>query len=961
MLKKLLELIPREQEKLNKEAQKQADKEKLLITIITNIRNSLDINDLKHKIVTEIGKALDADKCGIFEYDSNSKKFFTLDEHSQYLSSEETFDYTGINLEEEELQPFRDEFLSGKDLYLPDTGNLPKGTHFFMRKFYKDTGIKSNYTVRITHHGELLGILYLNYFKQKRDLLKEDPNLLKILSDQAGIALYQARLYAQTKKLAERESHLRKITEVVRNSLEINEIIDSVCKAIPEIFAVQRVVITDFIKDDDGKFHSSYYNVHKGIKSSSDLPPSEQEKVYGYARKLIIGKYNNLIINNILESDAPESYKKIVHKLGIKSVLGVPIKEERKSWGGLFIIDCNSYRRWSDEEITLLEAIANKISIAIRQAELFGKTKKLAQREALVRKVTETIRNTLSIDEVKQKFVEEIGKTFKADRCFIGKYDFENKCFYPIEDCAEYLSSTKNKSCVGYTYYDEMAGYFYEAHKHDNPTINPDIEETIKKTEPNNIGLKKFAKDWNIKSNYGFSIVVDNEVVGGFALHYTRNKVKLDNEDIELLKLLANQAGIAIKQAELYSQTKKQAEREAFLREIIETVGGSIELEAVLNAICAKVFELFKPDRVSIENYPNKGDYKNWTVTNQHTSGSDILGVNDIEYPEKSKEYLGNRILEDGTDIIFDDIKKSDLPDFFVATNKKMGIKSYIAVPLKRDNDKWGVLALSQVHNYRKWTKSEIQLLHTVADQACIAIRQAELYEKSQEATILKSEFIANISHEIRTPLNSILGFSQLIDNPDCTIEKQRKYVNNISTSANYLLKLVNSILDFSKIESGKMDLFPEKFNSAEIIEETLSSVKSMTIQKNIRINAELSEIILDADVMKFKQIILNLLSNAIKFTNEGGKIIIRTKLKKNNLIVEVEDNGIGIAEADKAKIFNYFRQIDSSHSRNQEGTGLGLVLAKKLVELHEGTIGFESKEDKGSKFWFSLPKAAKF
>jgi len=162
MLKKLLELIPLEQEKLYLEAQKQAEREELLRTIIVNIRDSLDINELKSIIVSEIGMIFDADRCGIFEYDKNSKRFLFPDESSQYVSSSDTTDYTEINIEETDFQPFSEWFISGKELRVPDTDNLPENTHPLMSRFYKKLGIKSNYAFLITYQGELLGFLYLN-------------------------------------------------------------------------------------------------------------------------------------------------------------------------------------------------------------------------------------------------------------------------------------------------------------------------------------------------------------------------------------------------------------------------------------------------------------------------------------------------------------------------------------------------------------------------------------------------------------------------------------------------------------------------------------------------------------------------------------------------------------------------------------------------------------------------------
>ncbi|MFA6989613.1 MAG: HAMP domain-containing sensor histidine kinase [Candidatus Gastranaerophilaceae bacterium] len=240
---------------------------------------------------------------------------------------------------------------------------------------------------------------------------------------------------------------------------------------------------------------------------------------------------------------------------------------------------------------------------------------------------------------------------------------------------------------------------------------------------------------------------------------------------------------------------------------------------------------------------------------------------------------------------------------------------------------------------------------------------QTELYEavktQVEQSTKIKSEFIANISHEIRTPLTAILGFSNILlaENPTNLTDKQQRYINNITKSGRLLLSLINDLLDIAKIEAGSMNLSYEKFDSSELIAETVSSINSLADQKNISVKLDVKNIIVKADKGKVRQIIYNLLSNAIKFTPEKGNIIVKSDFNNSNLIVSVEDTGIGIAKSDHDKIFEEFRQIDSSYSRLQEGAGLGLTLTKKLVELHEGSIQFESTVGVGSRFWFILPK----
>lgn len=224
-----------------------------------------------------------------------------------------------------------------------------------------------------------------------------------------------------------------------------------------------------------------------------------------------------------------------------------------------------------------------------------------------------------------------------------------------------------------------------------------------------------------------------------------------------------------------------------------------------------------------------------------------------------------------------------------------------------------------------------------------------------------KSEFLANMSHELRTPLNSIIGFSEvLLEKTFGDLnEKQMRYASNIHTSGKHLLELINDILDLSKIEARKIELKYEKIPLKETLSECQTLVKSMASKKNISLEFEVEELPfnISVDPVRFKQIMYNLLSNAIKFTPDGGIVNVDAKPVNGMLQISVKDTGVGIAKKHHEKIFEEFYQVDSSYSKKYEGTGLGLPLTKKLVELHGGKIWMESELEKGSTFSFTIPQ----
>lgn len=236
-----------------------------------------------------------------------------------------------------------------------------------------------------------------------------------------------------------------------------------------------------------------------------------------------------------------------------------------------------------------------------------------------------------------------------------------------------------------------------------------------------------------------------------------------------------------------------------------------------------------------------------------------------------------------------------------------------------------------------------------------------EAKRAAEEANSTKSKFIADMSHELRTPLNSVIGFSEaLLEGYKGDLNSSQKhYVNRIHQSGKQLLKQINEILDISKIESGKMELHLEDFRLKGVFAEIKSALAPMTSAKNIDISFTIEplDLVLTADNDKLKHILLNLISNALKFTPVSGQVLIKAISFADRVEISVRDTGIGISEEDQQLIFEPFKQISSSQSSEHVGTGLGLSLVKKLVEMHKGRIWVESETGKGSVFTFTLPR----
>ena len=291
---------------------------------------------------------------------------------------------------------------------------------------------------------------------------------------------------------------------------------------------------------------------------------------------------------------------------------------------------------------------------------------------------------------------------------------------------------------------------------------------------------------------------------------------------------------------------------------------------------------------------------------------------------------------------------------------------SHLQAPMLWDGKGVGSIFLSRIPP-RPFSDKDITLLKTFADQAVIAIRNARLIQeiqaKSHQLEIAnqhKSEFLANMSHELRTPLNAIIGFSEvLIERMFGDLnDKQADYLADIHASGKHLLSLINDILDLSKIEAGHMALDLEAFDVPAALGNAMSLVRERAQHHAIALDLVVAETVgeIVADQRKFKQILLNLLSNAVKFTPDGGRVTVQAAIQGDTLVVSVTDTGIGIADDDQAVVFDEFRQVGRHYTNKHEGTGLGLALTKRFVELHGGRLALRSVLGQGSVFTFTLP-----
>jgi signal transduction histidine kinase len=460
---------------------------------------------------------------------------------------------------------------------------------------------------------------------------------------------------------------------------------------------------------------------------------------------------------------------------------------------------------------------------------------------------------------------------------------------------------------------------------------------------------------------------------------------RFSDKQIELLRTFADQAVIAIENVRLFRELQtrtaelaRSVEELQALGEVGRAVGSTLDMQTVLTTIVSRAAQLSGAYGGTIFEYDEAAEEFRLTAAyNIESEQIDALRAAPIRLGDGA---MGRAAVTRAPVQVPDILDESEtvLPRLR-AILVRSGYRALLALPLLQEEAE-GRLSPGSAGEQRivgglvvwrreagHFSPGTVSLLQTLATQSVLAIQNARLFReieaKSRQLEVAnrhKSEFLANMSHELRTPLNAIIGFSEVLlermfgeVNP-----KQDEYLRDILASGRHLLSLINDILDLSKIEAGRMELELSRFDLPTALENTLTLVRDRasrhSIAVEVRIDSTVGEFV--ADERKLKQIVLNLLSNAVKFTPEGGRIALGAVMADGSVEIAVSDTGIGIAPEDQERIFEEFRQVGSDEVRKREGTGLGLTLTRRFVELHGGQIWVKSAPGQGSTFTFTLP-----
>lgn len=646
--------------------------------------------------------------------------------------------------------------------------------------------------------------------------------------------------------------------------------------------------------------------------------------------------------------------------IGVGTHVCIPLAVGGQALGVFGMTDAG-HHSFSRSELNLFTAAGELLGAGVERARLFESKAILAGRLQTLNEIMRIATSTLDMSEVFDRVGEQVKELIDYTRLSIAIHP-------PGEDFLVMYAVTTEGQLV-----------FPKGMRvglRDSPmgevvlTGNP----ILRRTPDSFVYPREFEMAKTIGSSSFMFVPLESKgrVIGSLNVA-SRPDARYSEQDLQAAVEIADHLSVVLEHAMLFEESKGLTERLQTFNELMRIAVSTLDINEVFDRVGEQVKRLIDYSRLSIAMRPPDADYlEMYAVTTEGQQG-DREGVPWVLQPKGTRlpldqTAMGEAILTGRSILRRNPPADYVYPHEFEVANA-LGVCSYMFVPLESKGRVIGSLNLASRPD-AKYSEEELFSAQEIADHLAVVLEHAMLFEESKQAEEAsrrlnkqledtnrhKTEFLANMSHELRTPLNAILGSSELLGEGlfGELNEKQGEYVQDIHYVGTHLLSLIDDVLDLAKVEAGKLDLRLSPFAVHSLMDSSAAIIRERASSKSVEflVVPPPADFVVEADERKIKQVVYNLLSNAVKFTPENGRVVFSASRSGDEVVFAVEDNGPGVADEWQERIFEEFFQT----SGDQEGTGLGLAVSKRLVELHGGHIWVESQVGLGSRFSFSIP-----